>query len=245
LANITLLLLVKAGQGDDCIQPDIDLINRTKQGDREAFASLVFSYRETALGWARSIVQDSHLAEDVVQEVFLRLERKIIDLKDPLRFHPWLRQMVRRQAMNQIRGSQYRLSFYGEMLEYAPLNSETLIPSSVNPQEEFLRKETEDEVIADTATLLSSQAWSVMEAFAVKAYTPEEIASHYQMTKRNVYNILSRARNKAIDERFHLETNRYLTERHRCGLGLKKTLKDPAFSSPYSLLSLGIYESLR
>jgi RNA polymerase sigma factor (sigma-70 family) len=238
--------MVKAGQGDACIQPDIDLINRTIQGDREAFASLVLSYREMALGWARSIVQDSHLAEDVVQEVFLRLERKIIDLKDPLRFHPWLRQMVRRQAMNQIRGSQNRLSFYGGMLDGAPLNNETLIPSSsVNPQEEFLRKETEDEVLADTATLLSSQAWSVMEAFAVKEYTPEEIASHYQMTKSNVYNILSRARNKAIDERFHLETNRYLTERHHCGLGMKKELTDPTFSSPYSHLSLGIYESLR
>jgi DNA-directed RNA polymerase specialized sigma24 family protein len=50
-----------------------DLILRVKQGDQAAYEVLVSLYRLAALSWARSIVRDAYLAEDVVQDAFIRM----------------------------------------------------------------------------------------------------------------------------------------------------------------------------
>ena len=65
-----------------------DLVMRVRQGDPAAYEVLVSRYRPLALSWARAIVRDTYLAEDVVQEAFMRMKEKILDLKDDRKFFP-------------------------------------------------------------------------------------------------------------------------------------------------------------
>jgi RNA polymerase sigma-70 factor (ECF subfamily) len=58
------------------------LVERVRSGDRDAFALFVEQYGLMVLRTARLIVRDPDLAEDVVQETFLRSWRRMSTLRD-------------------------------------------------------------------------------------------------------------------------------------------------------------------
>ncbi|SDN02268.1 Sigma-70 region 2 [Paenibacillus sp. yr247] len=68
----------------NCDIPDI--IRQVKQGDQAAFDIVTTRYRLAAISWAQSIVRDAYLAEDVVQEAFIKMKEKIHDLQDDRKF---------------------------------------------------------------------------------------------------------------------------------------------------------------
>jgi RNA polymerase sigma-70 factor (ECF subfamily) len=69
---------------------DEALVRRARDGNREAFEELV--RRTTRMVYARLYLEtgDPHLAEDLVQETFLRAFRSVSHLTDPKGFRAWL-----------------------------------------------------------------------------------------------------------------------------------------------------------
>lgn len=66
------------------------LAARAAHGDREAFEQLVHRFQRRLYGFAYRYIRDADEAQDLVQEVFLRLYRKLGRF-DPRRpFEPWL-----------------------------------------------------------------------------------------------------------------------------------------------------------
>ena len=67
-----------------------ELIQRVLEGDDTAFTCLVRKYQKQvhALAWRK--VGDFHIAEDITQETFLQVYRKLATLKDPRQFPGWL-----------------------------------------------------------------------------------------------------------------------------------------------------------
>src|SRR3954452_6349899 len=72
-----------------------------KIGFDEAFTL----YHRTVFRTARSVVQDGGLAEDVTQEVFLRLYKHIDSISDSEMLRPWLIRVALNVARNTIRGN--------------------------------------------------------------------------------------------------------------------------------------------
>src|SRR5687768_13554444 len=62
-------------------------------------------HHRTVFRAARSVVQDSGLAEDVTQEVFLRLYNNIDSICDAEMLRPWLIRVAINVARNTIRGN--------------------------------------------------------------------------------------------------------------------------------------------
>ena len=86
-------------------EAELALVNRGRAGDRAAFEQLV---RLTARGlFARIYVQtgDSHLAEDLVQETFLRAWRRISSLSDPKLFRGWLNSIAKGVVVDSARSA--------------------------------------------------------------------------------------------------------------------------------------------
>ena len=77
---------------------DVELIQRSLTGDENAFAKLVRKYQKPvhALVWRK--VGDFHVAEEITQDTFLRVYRKLATLKDPRRFAGWLYRIAARQC---------------------------------------------------------------------------------------------------------------------------------------------------
>lgn len=213
-----------------------DWIERTIRGDEEALSALLSAYREPALRWAMEILQDQHLAEDAVQEAFIRLPIKLNSLQDKTRFRPWFRQIVRRLALNLIRTSR-RESLVADVLDTEGLAND--------PLHHVIEKESETEALANADAALSAKARSVMRQLVEEESSPEEIAERLQIAKSNVYNTISRSRIKANEERFRLALDRYLANRRRGALPQVAKLRPPSFSRPYSLWSVALLEVLR
>lgn len=77
---------------------DVRLIQRTLAGDESAFAKLVKKYQKQvhALAWRK--VGDFHTAEEITQDTFLQVYKKLATLKDPNRFSGWLYRIAARQC---------------------------------------------------------------------------------------------------------------------------------------------------
>ena len=77
---------------------DVELIQSSLTGDENAFAKLVRKYQKQvhALAWRK--VGDFHVAEEITQDTFLRVYKKLSTLKDPRRFAGWLYRIAARQC---------------------------------------------------------------------------------------------------------------------------------------------------
>lgn len=220
-----------------------NLVWRVKQGDQGAYEVLVYRYRMAALSWARAIVRDAFLAEDVVQDAFIKVKEKIHDLQDDGKFTAWFRLMVRRMSMNYIRGASRTSELVtDEIPETDWVGQEETDKSESDAWQERVDGE---ELVRRSLLPLSSQAREVLSASAYDEATPEEMAARFGMNKSNVYNILSRARVKANDERFRQEIGTYVQERRRSGLPTERLLTPPVYSRPYAFISVMIGEALR
>ncbi len=81
-------------------------IARLKRGDLDGMEVLVNLYYTQAVRTAYLVIHDPHLAEDVVQDVFVRLVDTIRQFDARRRFAPWLYRSVVNHAINAARARQ-------------------------------------------------------------------------------------------------------------------------------------------
>ena len=79
---------------------DADLVAAAQAGSRPAFERLVERYfgMVYAIGYAR--LRQRETAEDLAQEVFLRVMLSLEQLKEPRWFAPWLGRIARNLALD-------------------------------------------------------------------------------------------------------------------------------------------------
>ncbi|QYR20755.1 RNA polymerase sigma factor [Paenibacillus sp. sptzw28] len=224
---------------------ELELIKSAKDGDPASLTELINVYRAQGLRWAEAIVRDPYLAEDAFQEACLRVHRKLDGLNDASLFHAWFRRIVRHSAMNLIRGERNRIPLLADPNEPPYPDTISTESASVDPLFALISKETEQESMNSIDAVTNKKAQSVMKTLIAEDSSPKEIAERLQIAKSNVYNIISRSRNKANEERFRLEMNRYLTGRKQSALPGMKLLETPGLSRPYSIFSVALLEVLR
>src|SRR6185312_2353770 len=74
----------------------LELVARTRAGDESAFAGLVDRYRPIVFRWAIALAGDEDDAEDITQEVFVRVYRKLWTFRGDGSFEAWLYRITRR-----------------------------------------------------------------------------------------------------------------------------------------------------
>ena len=84
------------------LEDDVQLIRRTLSGDESAFNTLVQKHQKCvhALIWRK--VGDFHFAEELTQDTFLQVYKKLGTLKDPKCFAGWLYVIANRLTLNWI-----------------------------------------------------------------------------------------------------------------------------------------------
>lgn len=79
------------------------LIARSRDGDTNAFGTLVAMHQEIALRVAHVVVRDHAEAEDVAQDAFIKAFAALDRFRAGSPFRPWLLRIVRNEALNRIR----------------------------------------------------------------------------------------------------------------------------------------------
>ena len=76
---------------------------RAQAGDREAFEQLFRLAQEPLFRYIFSLVGARALAEDILQEVFILIYRKIRWLREPELFRPWAYRIATREAFKHLK----------------------------------------------------------------------------------------------------------------------------------------------
>ena len=75
---------------------------QAQSGSHEALNELFKSVQEPLFRYIVSLVRDQHLAEDILQEVFIRIYRKLRWLREPEAFRAWTYQIASREAFRYL-----------------------------------------------------------------------------------------------------------------------------------------------
>src|SRR5574341_534898 len=110
----------------------IELIRRAARGDSEAFAALYDAHSEAIYNYALWLCNDPHLAQDIVQETFIRAHRGLARLGPPWNIRAWLRRLARNLYIDHAR--RHRPT--------SPLDTDTNLRAvGPEPERELLRGE--------------------------------------------------------------------------------------------------------
>jgi RNA polymerase sigma-70 factor (ECF subfamily) len=86
-----------------------ELVSQLKQKDEQAFSHLYDSYAGALYGLVRQIVPDKELSNDVLQEVFVNIWRKIDSYDSSKgRLFTWMLNIARNASIDKIRSRNYQ-----------------------------------------------------------------------------------------------------------------------------------------
>lgn len=101
---------------------DWECIGRAQQGDQPAFAEMIRRYQRPVLRFCARMTGSAEDAEDIAQEVFIRLYRSLDRLTPQSGFSTVLFCIARNAALNHLRGrarQARKLAAYGDALSRA------------------------------------------------------------------------------------------------------------------------------
>lgn len=161
------------------VRPEPQLLEAARHGDRAALTALHGLYAKAAFNLALRMLGDPMAAEDVVQDVFLRLTRKLGGYRGEAPFGAWLRRMVANASLDELRRRRW-------IEADSPIEDRAEIPglAAVDPAAleawELLER-------------LDPAARVVLVLHAVEGWTHGEMASLFGRSESYTKSLLSRA----------------------------------------------------
>lgn len=110
------------------------IVLRAQQGDRQAFGELVERFQSTVYAVSLARLRNPAEAQELTQEVFLHVMKKLPQLRDVACFAGWLRQITVRMAINRLTRTAPLQKVETEVLENAQA-------AGTSPLEDIIRTE--------------------------------------------------------------------------------------------------------
>ncbi len=177
---------------------DVALIQRTLAGDQHAFSALVRRYQKPlhALVWRK--IGDFHIAEEIVQDIFLNVYRKLQTLKNPNRFAGWLYVIATRRCIAWLKKKRIPMKSLDAMppeeleeLAYAQYHAE---------QQEEIVSEKHREVVKRLLQKLPESERTVVTLHYLGDMTCEDISKFLGVSPNTIKSRLHRARKRLKKE---------------------------------------------
>jgi RNA polymerase sigma-70 factor, ECF subfamily len=89
-------------------QPDPGVLRKAQRGDERAFTLIVRAYEQPVFNYVMRLVGDRSLAEDLTQEVFLRVFQGLPKFSLRCRFTTWLFQVTKNRVLDELRANERR-----------------------------------------------------------------------------------------------------------------------------------------
>ena len=103
-------------------QPDLALLRKAQRGDEHAFVVIVRSYEVPVYNYVLRTVGDRALAEDLTQEIFLRLYQALPGFSLRCRFTTWLFQIAKNRVLDELRARERRPSWPVSIEDAPPID---------------------------------------------------------------------------------------------------------------------------
>lgn len=157
---------------------DLALRCRIAEGDEKAFAAFFEYYHSKVLGVAFYFTQSLSRAEDIVQDVFLKIWTKREQIEAIEQLDAWVLTIARNFSINALHKIA-RTEVVGE--EYADY-----IPSFETPVGDGLNKKDIERLVQEALQPLTEQQRRVFELSKLRGLNREEIAAELQLSPNTV-----------------------------------------------------------
>ena len=178
--------------------PDVRLMLRVRADDAEAFEELVRRYQNRLVSLLTHLTGSRDMAEDLAQDVFLRVYRARQRYEPGSKFSTWLYTIAHNAAANAqrtlSRRKEVRLAPAGPSESGAnPLDAAAVAASGLMPTRQADKRELNDVIRQAVAALNERQREAVLlNKFEHLGY--DEIAEVMQLSPAAVKSLLTRAR---------------------------------------------------
>ena len=175
-------------------ESDVQLIQRILSGDEAAFDVLVHRHQKSvhALAWRK--IGDFHDAEEITQDTFLQVYKKLPTLKDPYKFAGWLYVIANRLCIDRMR--QKKLTI--QSLEDTPMEEveKSSYTHHVSEQRQTEITERRRAIVKTLLEKLPESERTVMTLFYLGEMTVKEISKFLGVSASAIHNRLYRARKR-------------------------------------------------
>lgn len=164
---------------------DERLIGRFRDGDMEVFRKIYNSFCEPLYRFAFSYLKDSYEAEEIVQDVFLKVWEKREEVDVQKSFKSYLYRITVNKVFNELKHRVVKQKYEQHALNFEQINSET--PESSIQFQELKTK------LEQILKQLPDQQRSIFIMSRWKGQTNAEIAQSLNLSIRTVENQIYRA----------------------------------------------------
>jgi RNA polymerase sigma-70 factor (ECF subfamily) len=174
---------------------DVDVMLRVKTGDESAFAYLVQKYRRAMVGFMYRLCRNPSTAEELAQEVFLRVYRSRATYEPSAKFTTWLYRIATNLAVNHARDTRHERPENTVRLDEPDQETGTtpdLADESLSAEENILKRERLAAICAKVNALPERQRVAViMHKYQQMDY--REIAGVLKLSESATKSLLFRA----------------------------------------------------
>jgi len=177
---------------------DLALMRRIGQGDHAAFAELVEIHQHAVVGTVTKMLGNATEAEDVAQQVFVRVWRSAVRYQPSAKFTTWLFTITRNLVFNEIRRRQRKPAVSLDEREEQQAGS-VAADGEMKPDESALLAELETAVDTAIQRLPEKQRMAVvLRRYQEMAY--EDIGEILGLSLPAVKSLLFRARTQLRED---------------------------------------------
>ena len=175
-------------------QEDHFYINKIKQGDTSAFATLVNKHKDMVFTICVKIVKKSEDAEELAQDVFMKVYDKLDTFRGDARFSTWLYRIAYNAAISKTRKRR---------LEVEAIDDYTINNYSVDDIKEELQtinNEEQHQILKTAMESLSEDDYLIIKLFYLKELPIRDISEITGLSQANIKVKLHRIRKKMYSQ---------------------------------------------
>ena len=176
------------------VEDDVQLIHKILSGDAEAFTALVRKHQKGvhALAWRK--IGDFHYAEEITQDVFVRVYKHLPKLKDHSQFSGWLYVITNRLCSTWL---QENKSLIGSVEDVPVIEIQrTSYERYISEQQERDAREHRQDLVKKLLEKLPESERTVMTLYYLGEMTTKEISKFLGVSVHTITSRLQRARER-------------------------------------------------
>ena len=169
-------------------------IDRVKNGDREAFATLIEKHKSMVYTVAYRIVKNHEDAEELTQDAFLKVFQSIGQFEQRSKFSTWLYRIIYNAAISSIRKKRIEST----MLE--PMIIENFSDEEIFENLDQLDDDDQKALVESLMKKLNPEEGALITLYYMEDCSTQEIAEIMGLTQSNVKVKLHRIRKQMLTE---------------------------------------------
>jgi RNA polymerase sigma-70 factor (ECF subfamily) len=177
------------------------LVQRAREGNEEAFGTLMRNHYEPVFRLVNSMLRDEHSARDVCQEVWLTVWKNLRSFRGDAKFSTWIHPIATRRAIDHLRS---RKRWFSRFLPFRPDSGEddgvsdrvAAAPEAVadsDPRQDLEQRERDSRFDRAIAALPPKHR-AVLALREIQGLSYDEIAANLGIARGTVMSRLFHAR---------------------------------------------------